>query len=359
MAASGRTRGAKAKPDDAATGPVGVRTLNLALQGGGAHGAFTWGVLDRLLEDPRIRIEGISGTSAGAMNGAMLVQGFEDGGADGARAALDAFWRRIGEAGQLAPVQRTPFDALFGDRWNLDSSPAYLWFDAWSRVLSPYQFNPLNLNPLRDVLAASVDPGRLAECQAVKLYVSATNVRSGKIKVFERGEVTVDALLASACLPFVFQAVEVDGEAYWDGGYMGNPALFPLIYGCRSPDIAIVQINPLTRDEVPTTASDIADRVNEISFNSTLMREMRAIAFVGKLIDDEGLARSKYKRLNMHMIGAESEMKGLGVSSKVNVDWAFLTHLKRIGRDTADDWLAAHFDRIGVDSTIDIPAVFL
>ncbi len=336
-----------------------ARPLNLALQGGGAHGAFTWGVLDRLLQDERIVIEGVSGTSAGAMNAAVLVQGYGENGRDGARAALDTFWRRISELSHLAPVQRGPFQALFGGGWNLDHSPGYWWLDAVSRVLSPYQFNPLNINPLRRVLNDVLDADKLAQSGEVKLFVSATNVRSGKVRVFENHEVTVEALLASACLPFLFQAVELDGESYWDGGYMGNPSLFPLIYGCDSPDIAIVQINPLQRDELPKTAAAIANRVNEISFNSTLMREMRAIAFVRRLIEAEGLDTDKYKRVNMHLIGDESGMQDLGVSSKLNADWDFLIHLKAIGMRSAEAWLDRHVDAIGVDSTCDIPSIFL
>ena len=335
-----------------------ARKLNLALQGGGAHGAFTWGVLDRLLQDERIIIEGVSGTSAGAINAALLVQGHQSGGRDGARAALEGFWHRISDLSHLAPVQRSPFEALFGG-WNLDHSPGYWWLDAVSRMWSPYQFNPLNINPLGDLLRDVLDVDSLSADTALKLFISATNVRSGKVRIFENGEVTVDSLLASACLPFLFHAVEIDGEAYWDGGYMGNPSLFPLIYGCDSPDIVIVQINPLHRDEVPKTAAAIANRVNEISFNSTLMREMRAIAFIRRLIEDEGLDPKKYKRVNMHLIGDEADMNELGVSSKLNADWAFLQHLKSVGTKTADDWLERNFDRIGVDSTCDIPSVFL
>ena len=320
--------------------------------------AVTWGVVDRILQDRRLTIEAISGTSAGAMNAAVLAHGLAEGGRDGARAALDHFWHRVGEAGRFSPLRGGPMD-LLAKTWNLGLPPSYLLLDAMTRFFSPYPLNPLNWHPLREILSEQIDFAALNDRASVKLFVSATNVLSGKNRIFGPGEMSVEVLLASACLPFIYQAVEIDGEPYWDGGYMGNPAIYPLIYNSASPDIAIVQVNPLTRDEVPRTAPEILDRVNEISFNSTLMREMRAIAFVRKLIDDEGLARSKYKRLNMHMIGAESEMKGLGVSSKVNVDWAFLTHLKRIGRHTADDWLAAHFDRIGVESTIDIPAVFL
>ena len=335
-----------------------AKPISLALQGGGAHGAFTWGVLDRLLEDERVVIEGISGTSAGAMNGAVLVQGYATGGREGAREALDRFWSRISEAGRTSPIQRTPLDRLMGT-WSMDWSPSYLSLDLMSRLLSPYQLNPGNHNPLRDILEEQIDFELLRPCSAIKLFVSATNVRTGKVRVFGCGELSVDALLASACLPFMFQAIEIDGEPYWDGGYMGNPALFPLIYNCLNNDIVIVQINPLTRDEVPRTAAEILNRVNEISFNSTLNREIRAIAFVRKLIDAENLSREKYRRLNLHMIESEDCMKGLGVSSKLNAEWEFLTHLKAIGQAAADDWLGRNFDRIGVETTVDLEAKFL
>lgn len=336
-----------------------AKILNLALQGGGAHGAFTWGVLDQLLEDGRIEIEGISGTSAGAMNGAVLVQGYEKGGRDGAREALEAFWMRISRAADAGPLQQSFFDGLWGNAWNRDYSPAFMMFDIITRTFSPYQINPWNFNPLREVLEASVEPDWIARCEDIKLFVCATNVRTGKVKIFGKGEVGVDALLASACLPFLFQTIVIDGEPYWDGGYMGNPALFPLIYNCVSRDIAIVQINPMTRDDIPKTAPEILNRLNEISFNSTLMREVRAIAFVQRLIKDEGLDPHKYRLLNMHLIEAEHLMQGLGVASKFNADWNFLIHLRDIGRETAAEWIDRNFDRIGVETTVDIKNVFL
>ncbi len=331
----------------------GVKIINLALQGGGAHGAFTWGVLDRLLEDERISFEGISGTSAGAMNAAVLADGWMRGGRDGARERLEAFWRRISVAGRANPVQRTVFDRLLNG-WNMDLSPAYHGFMALTRVFSPYDLNPMNINPLRDILEEMIDFDSLSRCVAIKLFISATNVHSGKIRVFQCGELTPDVLLASACQPTMFQAVEIDGETYWDGGYVGNPPIFPLIYDCRSPDVLVIQINPFHRPETPTRAHEILDRVTEISFNASLVKEMRAINFVSKLIDEERLDPSKYKRLNMHLIEAEEHMKGLGVSSKLNADWDFLVHLRDIGRETTAGWLDRNAERIGVESTMDI-----
>jgi len=357
------SRRAKApKPASAAHRPdrrkVEVKHISLALQGGGAHGAFTWGVLDRLLEDDRIALDGISGTSAGAMNGAVLVQGFSEGGRDGARAGLVRFWRRISEAGRFGPIQRTPFDRLLNG-WSMDTSPLFVMFDMLSRLMSPYQANPSNYNPLRPILEEQIDFDRLHRNHKLNLFVCATNVRTGKVKVFNCDDLSVDALLASACLPFLFQAVEIDGEAYWDGGYMGNPALFPLIYKCGSADIVIVQINPIKRMDVPRTPAEILNRVNEISFNATLNREVRAIAFVRKLIDAENLDTDKYRRLNLHMIESEARMRDLGYSSKLNADWEFLTHLRDIGRNAADEWLERNFDRIGRETTVDLMDKFL
>ena len=335
-----------------------IKRINLALQGGGAHGAYTWGVLDRLLDDGRIEVEAISGTSAGAMNAAVFADGMGRGGREEARRALDAFWANISEASQAGPLRPTPFDQ-YASGWNLDHSAAFVAFDMLTRMLSPYQLNPLNLNPLRGALVKSVDFERLEHCRAVKLFISATNVKTGKVRVFKSGEITPDVLLASACLPFLFQAVTVDGEPYWDGGYMGNPSIFPLIYGADTPDVVVVQVNPLGCDRVPTTAAEIMNRVNEISFNSSMMREMRAISFVTDLIDDGKLDSNNYKRINVHWIEAEKQMKGLGVSSKLNARMDFLLHLKAIGRQAADDWIADHFDAIGRQSTIDIKERFL
>ena len=346
------------KSRQATAGRDGAKRINLALQGGGAHGAFTWGVLDRLLEDERLELDGITGTSAGAMNGAVLACGLTRGGRAAARAALADFWDRIAEKGQLGPLRPSPFDRMTGN-WNMDLSPAYLTIDVMSRVFSPYQLNPLNVNPLREVLEEVVDLDLLHGCRDLRLFVSATNVRTGKIRVFPTEEITIDALLASACLPNMFQAVEIDGEAYWDGGFMGNPALFPLFYHCEARDVIIVQVNPLTRDETPTSAREILDRMNEISFNSSLMREMRAVHFVTRLIDEGHLNNERYRRMLVHMIGAEGEMNELGFSSKLMADRSFLEHLRDVGRQAADDWLAANFDRLGTESTLDIEETFL
>ena len=337
------------------------RALNLALQGGGAHGAFTWGVLDRLLEDERIEIEGISGTSAGAINAAVLAQGFVRGGKEGARKALDHFWRLIASYSTFGLIHRSAIDRMFRN-WNLDQSPARLWLDTVMRLLSPYQFNPLDLNPVRDVLAAEIDIAAVRACERFKLFVCATNVCSGKIRIFERRELTIDTLLASACLPQLFRAVEIDGDPYWDGGYMGNPAIFPLIYGCVSPDVAIVQINPLAREGVPSTSTEILDRLNEITFNSSLMREMRAIAFVNRLLEEKWLtphATSRLKAIHVHMIAGGDEIKRLGVASKFNAEIEFILHLKSIGRRCAGAWLDATVNDIGVRSTVNLGEVFL
>ncbi len=338
---------------------LSVKPVNLALQGGGAHGAFTWGVLDRLCEEPRISIEGISATSAGAMNGAVFVSGLAKDGRDGARAALENYWRRVAQAGELSPLRPSVFDKLFGFSAP-DQSPAFLAFDLMTRMLSPYQFNPLNLNPLRTVLQQSVDFDALrSENCPVKLFLSATNVRTGKVKIFGNGEITADAVLASSCLPFLFQAIEIEGEAYWDGGYMGNPAIFPLIYGCKSHDVVIVHINPIERKRLPRTASEIMNRINEISFNSSLMREMRAVSFVTKLIDDGKLDDPSFSRMLIHAIAADGMMSSLGVASKMSTGWEFLTGLRDTGRACAGAWITQNFDYLGNSSTVDIGALYL
>jgi NTE family protein len=336
-----------------------TKFINLALQGGGAHGAFTWGVLDRLLEEERIGFEGISATSAGAMNATVVAYGIAEGGRDGGKRALAQFWRRISHAAALGPLQPSVLDRWFGNH-ALENSPAFLVFDLVTRLFSPYQFNPLNYNPLREVVEQTVDFDKLraASCP-VKLFLSATNVRTGKIKVFDNRQMGPDAVLASGCLPFLFQAVEIDGEHYWDGGYMGNPALYPLIYHCDSTDVLIVHINPLERPELPVTGTAILNRINEISFNSSLMREMRAINFVTRLIDEEHCSRESLKRMLIHAIAADDVMSGLSVASKLNADWEFLTHLRDTGRARADAWLAKNFGRLGRESTVDIRERYL
>jgi NTE family protein len=337
------------------------KTINLALQGGGSHGAFTWGVLDAFLDDGRIQVEGISGTSAGAMNAAAYAFGWEQGGAAPAKRMLEAFWAKVSEKGAAGIGVPEPVGQwLHGgpDSWNLDMNPLYVGFDVMTRFLSPYQFNPLALDPVKTVVEEVIDFSGLNACRRTKLYVSATNVRTGKIKVFETHEITPDVLLASACLPYIFRAVEIDGEAYWDGGYMGNPAIYPLIYGCDSPDVLVVQINPIERPDVPTSARDIQNRMTEISFNSSLLREMRAIGFVTKLLDQHKVDLEGYKRLNMHLIAAPAEMAAFNTSSKFNTDKRFLAHLRDLGRTAGEQWLADHFDKIGVESSIDLEAMF-
>jgi NTE family protein len=331
--------------------------VNLALQGGGAHGAFTWGVLDRLLEDGRVGIEAISGTSAGAMNAVVLADGFMKGGADGARRSLDDFWHAVSREGMKSPIQRSPLAVLTGD-WSLDHSPGYMFFDLMSRLVSPYQLNPLKLNPLRDLLESQVDFDCVRGCDRIKLFLSATNVHTGRVKVFTGADITADVVMASACLPFIYHAVEIDGVPYWDGGYMGNPALFPFFNACATSDVVLVQINPLERAETPTSARDILNRVNEITFNASLMKEFRAIEFVARLVDDGKLAPEDYKQVLLHRIHAERELEALSASSKVNAEWAFLEHLRDVGRDTAGQWLDDHLDSVGVRSSVDMRALF-
>jgi NTE family protein len=338
------------------------RPVNLALQGGGAHGAYAWGVLDKLIEDGRIDIQAISATSAGSMNAVVMAYGMSVGGPDGARAKLAEFWREIAETGmRYSPVQAMPWDKwLEGFGLKPDITPTYLYFEALTHTFSPYQLNPMNFNPLRDVLEKVVDFEHLKNSKSpIRLFISATNVRTGKIKVFENPELSADTILASACLPYIFQAVEIDGEAYWDGGFMGNPAIFPLIYHGASRDVVIVHINPIERQELPRTAPEIFDRINEISFNSSLMREMRAIAFVARLVEEGSVDAKRYNRMLIHSIRNDAEMARLGVASKMMPSWDMISHLKDVGRASAEAWLDAHFDKVGVESSIDVAKTFL
>ncbi|MBV6633468.1 MAG: patatin-like phospholipase family protein [Alphaproteobacteria bacterium] len=336
-----------------------AKTVNLALQGGGAHGAFTWGVLDTLLADDRLSIEGISGTSAGAMNAVVMADGYQRAGADGAREALEAFWTEVSRQAAFSPLQRNPLEQLFGTSWNLDSSPGFVAFDLLSRVASPYDLNPANINPLRDLLRENIDFDRVRCCSDFNLYITATNVHTGRAKVFRKHELGVEQVLASTCLPQMFQAVEIDGVPYWDGGFMGNPALWPFFSECQSNDILIVQINPIERKETPKTAHDINNRMNEITFNSSLQRELRAIDFVGRLIEDGRLTDNrKYEKILIHRIYDEDAFAELNASSKLNAEYDFLRHLFEIGKHKAETWLDAHYDDIGQTSTVDIRAMF-
>lgn len=328
-----------------------VVLVDLALQGGGSHGAFTWGVLDRLLEEPWLKIEAISGTSAGAMNAAVLADGWTSGGVEGARAALDNYWQRVSQAASFSPLQRSPLDVMMG-RWALDTSPAYLAMDLMSRVLSPYDLNPLGLNPLRGILSESIDFSRLPS-SPIKLFVTATNVRTGRGRIFRNAEITADVLLASACLPTLFQAIEIDGEHYWDGGYAGNPTITPLIRESDAIDTILVQINPRERSEPPRTASDILNRLNEISFNSPLMKELRMIAVLRQVADPGNGEGARWARMRTHRILTDM-LADLGASSKLNAEWAFVSMLKEQGRKSADEFLAEHGNDVGVRSTADL-----
>ncbi|WP_297773152.1 patatin-like phospholipase family protein [uncultured Roseovarius sp.] len=333
------------------------KPINLALQGGGAHGAFTWGVLDYLLEDGRLRIAGVSGTSAGAMNAVALADGYTRAGPEGARAALDHFWQSMSGSVRHSPLQRTPVDRMTGN-WGLENNPFYHFMNAITGVASPYQLNPMNINPLRDLVEESIDFEMVRKCDAFELFVSATNVETGRVKVFPREDLTPDMVMASACLPHLYQAVEIDGVPYWDGGYMGNPALFPLYGKTGTDDIVVIQINPIERKGAPRTAQEIHNRLNEISFNASLLKELRAIDFVDRLIYEGKLDVDHYRPVKVHLIENEDLMNPMGASSKMNVEWAFLTRLRDIGRSTAAAWLDATYDRIGVESTVDLRAMF-
>lgn len=328
------------------------KTIELALQGGGSHGALTWGILDRLLDEKDLKIEGVSGTSAGAMNAVVLADGFEEGGRQGAQKALHAFWKAVSDGAKNSPYQRDIWSKINGN-WSLDHSPTYLFFDHLSRVLSPYELNPMNLNPLKDLVNKQVDFERVNRCTAIQLFVTATNVRSGRSKVFRQPEISADALMASAALPFMFQAVEIDGEAYWDGGYSGNPALYPLVDECKARDLVLVQINPFYREEVPTKARDIINRLNEITFNASLIKELRSISLLKDLIQGEGLEHEQYRDMRLHCIHGEDDLWPLEASSKLNAEWEYLCHLRDLGRARTDQWLVENKASLGERSTFD------
>jgi len=334
------------------------KIINLALQGGGVHASFSWGVLDRLLDEEHLSVEAICGTGAGAINATLLAYGMQTGGRANAKLLLESFWRKVSTLANLTSLKPSLMDRFLNNK-NLDFSPNFMFLDYITKLLSPYQYNLFDINPLRDIITDLIDFENLRKNCPTKLFINATNVKTGKIKIFEQHELTLNMLLASSCLPLFYKAVEINGEFYWDGGYSGNPALFPIFYNCQSSDIVIVQINPFNVEEVPTSAQDIIDRVNEISFNSTLMREIRSIAFIKKLIDEKKLDSNQYKDILVHLIGSEEIMTSLGTSSKMNADWEFLTYLRDMGRQAADDWLEKNYDKIGVEPTIDIRKLFL
>ena len=335
------------------------KRINLGLQGGGAHGAFTWGVLDALLEDERIDIEGISGTSAGAVNAVMLADGLARGGPEEARKRLADFWRAASLDGNLPALQRTVVDRLFSFT-PYEGSPVQAWFNAVARYMSPYDLNPLNINPLRDLIERFVDFEAVRACEDVSLFISATNVQTGRLRIFPQEKLTVDVVMASACLPFLFRAVEIDGVPYWDGGYMGNPAIFPFFGATDTEDVLIVQINPVERAATPHTQTEIMNRINEITFNSSLLAEFRAIDFVTRMIDQRrlphGTGPGEYRRINVHRIALDSTFKKLTAGSKLKSDFDFFQMLHKGGRRAARNFLTAHFDDLGVRSTVDLAA---
>ncbi|WP_375408764.1 patatin-like phospholipase family protein [uncultured Methylobacterium sp.] len=335
-------------------GPRTEKMVSLALQGGGAHGAFTWGVLDALIEDGRLGFEALSGASAGAMNAVILVDGWLEDGPQGARRALERFWREVSLDGDFWPAQRSALNGLLG-LWKNNPLAEF-----WARALkpSPYLANPLNINPLRKTLAAQVDFERLRRADTANVFVSATNVWSGKLAVFRRETLTVDHLMASSCLPTVFQAVEIDGVPHWDGGYLGNPPLYPLYRGAETRDMVLVQINPVERRETPRTPQEIQDRLNEITFNGNLMRELRAIDFVEGLIDEGVLGQGDYRRLLVHRIDGTGALDAYEASSKLDARWRVFESLRDLGRKAAQGWLAESYDEIGRRCTLDLPKTY-
>ncbi len=333
------------------------KLIDLALQGGGSHGALTWGVLDRLLADERLKIASISGTSAGAVNAVVVAEGLDQDGREGARSALQRFWKAISDSARYSPIQRSLWDRL-NRRYSMDNSPGYLFFEQLSRQFSPYELNPLNINPLRELIADSVDFQRVNRCQRTRVFVTATNVRTGRAKTFTQPELSADAVMASACLPLMFQAVEIDGEAYWDGGYSGNPALYPLVDHSESHDVVIVQINPMVRATLPRSSREILNRINEITFNSSLIKDLRAIELLHRLIDSGGLTGQQSRKVFVHVIHAHEELEGLDASSKVNAEWTYLCHLKERGEAWAERFLDSHFDDLGQRSSFDLKEIF-
>jgi NTE family protein len=333
------------------------KKVSLALQGGGAHGAFTWGVLDLLLEDGRLEIEAISGASAGAMNAVCLASGYMNDGADGARKALSGFWRAVSSEGAMKGGERTLFERWMS-AWSLPAFTANPFITFLERYGTPYQFNPLNINPLERFLDRTIDFEAVRSSGHIRLFVSATDVWSGKIRIFEGRELTARHLMASACLPRLFQAVEIDGRPFWDGGYMGNPPLFPLFYGISADDILLVQINPVEDRRTPRSVEEIESRMNEITFNATLLREMRAISFVNDLIEEGRLSAKDYKPVRMHRVALQDATDRLAADSKLNTEWDFFLKLHKAGRKAAERWLWRHYEDLGRRATVDLRAEF-
>jgi NTE family protein len=329
------------------------RKIALALQGGGSHGAFTWGVLDRLLEDPSFEIIGVTGTSAGAMNAICLAEGLAEGGPEQARRRMREFWEAVGKMPGLGGLLRwIPGETLAHMR--IEQTPPYMMLDAIRRNLTPDQFNPTKANPLRELLASMIDFDRIRDNTDLIVQVCATNVRTARRRVFSNKDMSVDAVMASATLPDLFPAVEIDGEKYWDGGFSGNPAMAGLIRVLPACDFIIVRIDPVIRKEMPSSARDIHDRVTELSFNTTFWLELSAIAVILRLVDEGELRRDRFARLFFHAIEASDQLEKIPPSTKLNNAPAFLTYLFELGRTTADSWIARRGADVGERSTIDL-----
>jgi len=325
--------------------------VDLALQGGGSHGAYTWGVLDRLLEESWLQIDGISGTSAGAMNAAALAYGYALGGSHGAQRALEGFWRRVSHVGQFSPLQRGPLDVLLGE-WSLDHSLAYLTIDMMSRVFSPYDLHIAGWNPLRRILTDGIDFAQVTK-SPIKLFITVTNVATGRPRVFRNSDLTPDALIASACLPTMFQAIEIEGEAYWDGGYSGNPTITPLVRECASHDTIIVPINPIERKGTPRSASEILNRLNEVAFNAVLLKELRMIALLRRVADPGDAEGKQWADMRVHKV-PNAFLTGLNASSKLIAEWDFFCMLRDEGRRAAQAFLDDNADDLGHRSTLEL-----
>jgi NTE family protein len=333
------------------------KTVSLALQGGGSHGAFTWGVLDALLADGRLQLDGISGASAGAMNAVVMGHGFaqhpDDAAAarEAARTALASFWQKIARMGEASKLQRG---------W------AQMWLSGWQASgasLSPSQLNPLDINPLRELLTGAVDFKLLAKAHArgsmPQIHVCATHVNTGKAEIFFGKRLTEAAVMASACLPMLFRAVEIEGEQYWDGGFSGNPALHPLIYRCKSSDIVLIQINPIERNAVPDSGSEIMDRVNELTFNASLLAQMRAIDLVNRFIERGYLPPERYRTMRLHRIDGGEALEAYPASSKSAADGKLINELFELGQQCGQRWLKKHYDEVGIQSSINISKDYL
>jgi NTE family protein len=333
--------------------PVEKKRVAIAMQGGGAHGAFAWGVMDRLLEDDRIEVVGAAGTSAGGMNAASMIEGLIKGNNAGGRARMNDYWREMAElAKKTSPFQLNPIDKML-KYYNLDRSIGYHFMGAIQSIMSPYEWNPTNKNPFLEFIRDFFDFQAVRSSTEKKIFLGATHVKTGKVKVFSNDQFCADALMASACLPFLYQSVKVDGEYYWDGGFIANPPIFPLIYNTPANDIILIQLTKTHRDDIPKTKTDVTERLKEITYNGCLVREMRSIHFITKMIDEGKITDPNTKRISMHVIKNEDAFKTLNLSSALDTDWDFLQMLKGEGRKTADRWLMSNFDNLGNKHSLD------